>query len=85
MINLRRMKKMYLPDDVLMLIKEFSLPRTRIDWRICKRSESKIIETLYTNIHWYMLHDTELPVLTNVYVYGWYRWNQLPGKLGWMN
>ena len=41
----RMTKKMILPDDVLRIIKEFSLPiGLRLDWRQCKRNESRRIK-----------------------------------------
>ncbi len=40
-----KMQKMILPDDVLGLIKEYSMPiGTRLDWRTCKRKESRRIK-----------------------------------------
>jgi hypothetical protein len=41
----KRMKHMFLPDDVLGLIKEYSRPiGLRLDWRTCKRNESRRIK-----------------------------------------
>ena len=39
------MTKMILPDDVLGIIRDFSKPiGTRLDWRTCKRNESRRIK-----------------------------------------
>lgn len=39
------MSRMILPDDVLRVIREFSKPiGTRLDWRTCKRQESRRIK-----------------------------------------
>jgi hypothetical protein len=46
---------MELPEDVLNEIREFSLPRTRADWRKCKRFESCKIEQYYAYGR-FMLH-----------------------------
>ena len=38
-------RKLVLPDDVLSIIREYSKPiGTRLDWRTCKRKESRIIK-----------------------------------------
>jgi hypothetical protein len=35
---------MELPDDILSIIREFSRPQTRADWRTCKMNVSVIIQ-----------------------------------------
>jgi hypothetical protein len=38
-------RKLILPDDVVRIIREYSKPiGTRLDWRTCKRKESRIIK-----------------------------------------
>ena len=48
-------KKMILPDDVLRIIKEFSRPfGLRLDWRQCKRNESRRIKgSNRALLYWY--------------------------------
>ena len=50
-----RITKMYLPDDVLRIIKAYAKPiGLRLDWRKCKRREARIIELSNKGIYlWY--------------------------------
>jgi len=47
---------MELPEDVLQLIRQFSKPRTRVDWSWCKSVEAYCIRDLNINILFW-LHD----------------------------
>ena len=43
--KLKMKRKLQLPDDVLVIIRAYSKPiGTRIDWKTCKRKESRIIK-----------------------------------------
>ena len=44
---------MELPEDVVRIIRAFSKPRTRVDWRTCKMPEALLIEqTNVDSIHY---------------------------------
>ena len=64
--------KMILPDDVLGLIKEYSRPfGTRVDWRTCKRNESRRIKGSNLALHlWYQWfingRQRELPLYDEI-------------------
>ena len=47
---------MILPDDVLGVIREFSRPWTRPDWKICKRNEAWQVENYY-DFHYFLLNE----------------------------
>jgi hypothetical protein len=38
---------MELPEDVLVLVRAYSKPFTRVDWRTCKTRESELVSSLY--------------------------------------
>jgi len=48
---------MELPEDVLHIVRAFSKPRTRLDWRTCKRYESNLIYNFNKVIYDYVPLD----------------------------